>query len=116
MTISNIVDPAASTAKLRGEGQNDRPKIVPDRRRYKRVEVSLDGRVMTEDKQEYPCQVFNMSPSGMAVWAPVTPRPMERVVAYLDNLGRLEGARTFAGGFAVEIKASSQKRERNLLT
>ncbi len=41
-------------------------------------------------------------------------------MAYLDNLGRLEGtvARTFEGGFAVEIKASTQKRERiaNLLT
>jgi hypothetical protein len=41
-------------------------------------------------------------------------------VAYIENLGRLEGtvAPTFEGGFAVDIKASSQKRERiaNLLT
>ncbi len=41
-------------------------------------------------------------------------------MAYLDNFGRLEGivARIFDGGFAVEINASTQKRERiaNLLT
>lgn len=75
---------------------------------------------MTEDKQEYVCEVFNMSPGGMALRAPAAPQPGERVVTYLDNLGRLEGtvARIFEGGFAVELKASAQKRERiaNLLT
>ena len=44
----------------------------------------------------------------------------ERIVAYLDNLGRIEGvvSRTFEGGFAVRILASLHKRERiaNLLT
>jgi len=120
MTISNIADPAFPTGRLRGERQGDRPKIVPDRRHYKRVAVSINGRFMSEDKQEYPCEVFNMSPGGMALQAPISPRPGERVVTYLDSLGRLEGtvARTFEGGFAVEIKASAQKRERiaNLLT
>lgn len=120
MSISNIADMDAPVGRLRGERQGDRPKIVPDRRRFKRVPVTLNGRFMTEDKQEYPCEVFNMSPGGMALRAPMAPRPGERVVAYLENLGRLEGivARLFDGGFAVEIKASAQKRERiaNLLT
>jgi len=120
MTISNMTDATVPGVRLRGERQGDRPKIVPDRRRYKRVVVSLNGRIMTEDKREFPCQVLNMSPGGMALRASASPRPGERVVAYLDNLGRLEGtvARTIEGGFAVEIKASTQKRERiaNLLT
>lgn len=120
MSISNIADMDAPVGRLRGERQGDRPKIVPDRRRFKRVPVTLNGRFMTEDKQEYPCEVFNMSPGGMALRAPMAPRAGERVVAYLENLGRLEGivARLFDGGFAVEIKASAQKRERiaNLLT
>lgn len=108
--------------RLRAERRSDRPvpKIVPDRRRFRRVPVNLHGRFMAEDKQEYPCEVTDMSAGGMALLAPVVVQPGERIVAYLENLGRLEGtvARVFAGGFAVEIKASAQKRERiaNLLT
>ena len=98
----------------------NRPKIVPDRRRHRRVPVSVFGRFMREDKQEYPCQVVNMSAGGMAMIAPVACEDGERIVAYLDNLGRIEGVvvRSFEGGFAVRILASLYKRERiaNLLT
>ena len=52
--------------------------------------------------------------------APVACDDGERIVAYLDNLGRIEGVvvRSFEGGFAVRILASLHKRERiaNLLT
>ena len=120
MAISDIGDTSQSAARLRQERQGQRPKIVPDRRRYKRVELTLTGRFMTEDKQEHFCEVFNMSPGGMALRSTTSPQPGERIVAYLDNLGRLEGTvmRNFEGGFAVELKASTQKRERiaNLLT
>ena len=104
------------------ERRMNRPlvKIVPERRRHRRVPVTVVGRFMREDKQEYPCQVINMSAGGMAMLAPVTCQPGERIVAYLDNLGRIEGivARAFEGGFAVRILASLYKRERivNLLT
>lgn len=95
-------------------------RIVPDRRRHRRVPVNVFGRFMREDKQEYPCQVINMSAGGMAILAPVSCDSGERIVAYLDNLGRIEGvvARPFEGGFAVRILASLYKRERiaNLLT
>jgi hypothetical protein len=98
----------------------NRPKIVPDRRRHRRVPVTVTGRFMREDKQEYPCQLVNMSAGGMAMLAPVTCDVGERIVAYLDNLGRIEGivVRSFEGGFAVRILASLYKRERiaNLLT
>ncbi|MGZ5850930.1 MAG: PilZ domain-containing protein [Methyloceanibacter sp.] len=96
------------------------PKIVPDRRRHRRVPVRVFGRFMREDKQEYPCQVINMSPGGMALLSPVTCGDGERVVCYLDNFGRIEGvvARSFEGGFALRILASLYKREKiaNMLT
>ncbi len=78
-------------------------KIVPERRRHRRVPVTVHGRFMREDKQEYPCQVINMSAGGMAILAPVPCKTGERIVAYLDNLGRIEGivVRPFEGGFAV---------------
>jgi hypothetical protein len=95
-------------------------KIVPDRRRHRQVPVKVIGRFMRENKQEYPCQVINMSAGGMALLAPVGCDVDERIVAYLDNLGRIEGivVRRFEGGFAVRILASLYKRERiaNLLT
>jgi hypothetical protein len=75
---------------------------------------------MRENKQEYPCQLINMSAGGMAMLAPVACDIDERIVAYLDNLGRIEGivVRRFEGGFAVRILGSLYKRERiaNLLT
>ncbi|HUU66755.1 MAG TPA: PilZ domain-containing protein [Methyloceanibacter sp.] len=113
---------SAPTARLRRERRTDRPfpKIVPERRRYRRLKVSLQGRFMSEDEREYPCEVIDMSAGGMALLAPISCQVGERIVAYLDNLGRLEGtvARAFEGGFAVQINASVQKRERivNLLT
>ncbi|MGH6832440.1 MAG: PilZ domain-containing protein, partial [Methyloceanibacter sp.] len=95
-------------------------RIVPERRRHRRMPVTVHGRFMREDKQEYPCQVINMSAGGMAILAPVPCKTGERIVAYLDNLGRIEGivVRPFEGGFAVRILASLYKRERiaNLLT
>ncbi|MBC8013675.1 MAG: PilZ domain-containing protein [Methyloceanibacter sp.] len=115
----------ADSARERRERALDRrsrplPKLVPERRKHLRVPVNVFGRFMREDKQEYPCQVINMSAGGMALLAPVNCDLGERIVAYLDNLGRIEGVvvRAFEGGFAVRILASLHKRERiaNLLT
>jgi hypothetical protein len=94
-----------------------KPKILPlaeERRRFQRVKVNLLGRYMLEDRREYPCQVVNMSPGGMALLAPMIGRPGERVIAYVDHLGRLEGkvARTFDNGFAMTIAASPRKRDK----
>ncbi|MBV9956284.1 MAG: PilZ domain-containing protein [Pseudolabrys sp.] len=92
-------------------------KILPlteERRRHQRVKVELLGRYMLADHREFPCQVTNMSPGGMAVIAPVTGQPGERVVAYVDHLGRLEGtiARHFQNGFAMTISATLRKRDK----
>jgi hypothetical protein len=55
-----------------------------------------------------------MSPGGMAVIAPVSGAPGERIIAYVDHLGRLEGhiARVFQNGFAMTISATARKRDK----
>jgi len=129
MTIPSIAiaeEPAAEPIRVRAKRILDSnakrpvPKLVPDRRKHQRVMVRVFGRFMREDKQEYPCQVVNMSPGGMVVLSPVSCADNERVVAYLDNFGRIEGVvmRSFEGGFAVRILASHFKREKiaNMLT
>lgn len=85
-----------------------------DRRRYARVDVNLLGRFMLEDRQEYPCQTVDMSPGDAVLIAPVTPRLGERVVAYLDHIGRIEGtsSRMFDGGFAMTISATLRKKDK----
>ncbi len=76
--------------------------------------MDLLGRYMLPDRREFPCQVVNMSPGGMAVIAPVGGKLGERVIAYVDHLGRLEGqiARTFENGFAMTIAATARKRDK----
>ncbi|MBM3529846.1 MAG: PilZ domain-containing protein [Alphaproteobacteria bacterium] len=85
-----------------------------ERRRHQRVRVNLLGRYMLSDRQEYPCQVVNMSPGGMALIAPQVGAVGERVIAYVDHLGRLEGkiARHFQSGFAMTISATPRKRDK----
>jgi hypothetical protein len=85
-----------------------------ERRRFQRVGVDLLGRYMLADRREFPCQVVNMSPGGMAIVAPVSGAEGERVVAYIDHLGRLEGTivRVHPNGFAMTIAATARKREK----
>ncbi len=94
-----------------------KPKYLPlaeERRRFQRVKVNLLGRYMLADRREFPCQVINMSPGGMALVTPVMGNPGERVIAYVDHLGRLEGkiARNLDNGFAMTIAASPRKRDK----
>src|ERR1700737_2316965 len=88
--------------------------LSEERRRFQRVRVNLLGRYMLADRREFPCQVANMSPGGMALIAPVAGEPGERVIAYVDHLGRLEGkiARQFENGFAMTIAATMRKRDK----
>jgi PilZ domain len=88
--------------------------LSEDRRRFQRVRVNLLGRYMLADRREFPCQVVNMSPGGMALVAPVAGAPGERVIAYVDHLGRLEGhiARLLPNGFAMTISATARKRDK----
>src|SRR3981081_3938400 len=89
-------------------------RLANEHRTYQRVKVDLLGRYMLEDRREFPCQVVNMSPGGMAVIAPQCRRLGERVVAYIDHIGRLEGmiSRIFPSGFSMNIAASQRKRDK----
>jgi hypothetical protein len=94
-----------------------KPLFLPlseERRRFQRVRVNLLGRYMLSDRREFPCQVGNMSPGGMALIAPVRGQVSERVIAYVDHVGRLEGvvARHFENGFAMTIAATPRKRDK----
>ena len=87
---------------------------VDERRRYQRVRVNLLGRFMLLDRREFPCQVIEMSPGDMVLIAPQIAPEGERVIAYIDHLGRLEGtvARNFENGFAIRFSSTERKRDK----
>ncbi|MDX2157612.1 MAG: PilZ domain-containing protein [Hyphomicrobiaceae bacterium] len=89
-------------------------RLEPDRRRHRRVPLSLLGRFMRANKQEYPCKLVDISVGGAALMSPVPVEDGERVVVYLDVLGGLEGkvVRQLPGGFAMELSATPHKREK----
>ena len=89
-------------------------RTVTDRRKHNRVPVVLLGRFMRASKHEYPCKLIDVSVGGAALMSPAQLDLGERVIAYFDQLGGLEGtvARTFPGGFAIQFTMTGHKREK----
>lgn len=85
-----------------------------ERRDFQRVNVKLYGRYMLEDRTEHPCQVIDMSPGSASMLAEFIGEPGEKVIAYLDHIGRVEGVltRTNDDGFAMTILASDRKKDK----
>ncbi|WP_069880064.1 PilZ domain-containing protein [Bosea sp. BIWAKO-01] len=85
-----------------------------ERRRHQRMKVVLLGRYMLPNRMEYPCQTVDISPGGLHLVAPAKAHPGERVIVYLEHLGRIEGiaVRSTLEGFAMTITATSRKREK----
>jgi hypothetical protein len=86
----------------------------PAARAFQRVGIKVEGRLMLADRQEYPCIATEMSPGDVEFECVGRPRINERVIAYLDHLGRIEGTVTEIGdsGFSMQINATDRKREK----
>lgn len=85
-----------------------------ENRRFQRVPVTLFGRYMLKSRREYPCQTVEMSPGDMTVFAPVKAQIGEKVVVYLDEIGRFAGVamRQTDTGFALSMNLPPMKRDK----
>ncbi len=85
-----------------------------ERRRYKRIELTLLGRFMRADKQEYTCRLNDISIGGASIASDVLPNERERVVVQFEEIGILEGevVRAFPGGFAMTFTATHRRRQK----
>ena len=85
-----------------------------ERRRFARVKLVLPGRYMLEDRREFPCQTMDVSVGGLCLTAPVPGAIGEKIVAYFEALGRIEGVvvRRHEFGFAISASMSPAKREK----
>ncbi|MDN2579240.1 PilZ domain-containing protein [Aquibium sp. ELW1220] len=85
-----------------------------ERRYFQRVRVKVYGRFMLEDRTEHPCQVIDMSPGNALLRADRVGELGEKVIAYIDHIGRIEGVvtRISSDGFAMTIVASERKKDK----
>ena len=86
----------------------------PEQRSFQRVTVNLPGRLMLANYDEFDCIAAEMSPGDVYFTCRGRPSQGERVIAYIDHLGRVEGTvlHLTPGGFAMNIVASERKREK----
>lgn len=85
-----------------------------ERRYFQRVRVKVYGRFMLEDRSEHPCQIIDMSPGNALLRADRVGELGEKVIAYIDHIGRIEGVvtRVAEDGFAMTIIASERKKDK----
>ncbi|MGA2793447.1 MAG: PilZ domain-containing protein [Roseiarcus sp.] len=84
-----------------------------ERRRHERLKLTLPGRYMLSDHHEHPCSTINVSPVGIAVSGQQKGLIGERIILYINQIGRLEGviARNSDTWFAVKLQLSPSKCE-----
>lgn len=85
-----------------------------DDRRHRRIVITLPVRFMAEGGDEHRALLFDMSPGGVSVTSDVKPEIGVRVVLYIDDIGRCEGAvtRQHPFGFAVRLTTTQNRRDR----
>ncbi|WOS64100.1 PilZ domain-containing protein [Sinorhizobium fredii] len=81
---------------------------------FQRVSVNLSGRLMLANRDEYECTAVDMSPGDVLFATAARPRAGERIIAYIDHVGRLEGtvSRLAEDAFVIQLNATERKREK----
>jgi hypothetical protein len=76
--------------------------------------MELPGRYLTPEGDEYDCVTIDFSPAGIRFRAPALPSPGANIVAYVRDLGRIQGrvVRRLRDGFIIAVAASEIKAER----
>ncbi len=89
-------------------------KTPVDHRAFQRVIVNLQGRLMLSDLSEFECKAVDMSPGDIHLQCTAFPHIGERIIAYVDHIGRLEGnvVKLVDHGFIISLQATDRKREK----
>ena len=89
-------------------------KVQPDQRSFQRVAVNLPGRLMLANHEEFDCTVIDMSPGDAHFTSHARAGMGERIIAYIDHVGRIEGVVNLLteAGFTIQLTATDRKREK----
>lgn len=85
-----------------------------ERRRFRRLPLTVNGRMLDSLGRERDCRTADMSPGDARILAPVLPSVGERVIIYLEGFGRMTGnvARRGEDGAAIIFDFGAHKREK----
>lgn len=103
------------TAEAGAHAASKQSTTIPDpENQFQAVQVSFAGRLMLRDGDEHDAEVIEMSPGSATIASKARPALGERVVAYVDHVGRIEGQawRVHEGGFGMTVDASQRKRDK----
>ena len=94
-----------------------RPRVdafAVERRRHARVRVCLTGQFMRENRKEFPCTTIDVSVGGIAFTAEEQVQIGEKIIAYITQIGRVQGIvrRVMPAAFAIAMTLPQLKRER----
>lgn len=93
----------------------DTPPRGNDQRAFQRVSVNLHGRMLTASRDEVDCVVVTMSPGDAELQATARVSAGDRIIAYVDHVGRIEGTveRVASNNaFILTVNATERKREK----
>src|SRR6266436_8833759 len=106
---------SSDESRAREAGQKIIARALKERRRFRRVNVAVTGRLYIPATQEETiCTIEDISPGDASLLCQLREEPKGRAVIYLDTLGRFEGpiVRAKNGGFVMTFSCSLQKREK----
>lgn len=81
---------------------------------FQNVAVDLHGRLMCADFNEFECVALEMSPGEVLFKCGALPRLHERIISYIDHIGRIEGKvkKLNDDGFVISVHATERKRQK----
>lgn len=106
---------AVSLAELHAQLTSSRKQAPAERRRFRRIGLAVTGRMLDGAGCEHDCRTADISPGDARLISSAEVKIGDRVIFYLDDLGRLEGHVVRAGEdgqFAVIFSGSIHKREK----
>jgi hypothetical protein len=86
-----------------------------ERRRFRRMPIQVSGRLLDTFGREHDCRTEDISPGDVRIAATTLPPIGERVVIYLEGIGRVSGKVARAcgeGEVAVIFDFTAHKREK----
>lgn len=86
-----------------------------ERRRFRRMPIEVSGRMLDPLGREHDCRTADISPGDIRIAAAILPQVGDRVVLYLEGIGRVTGnvaRKCGEGEVAIIFDFSAHKRER----
>lgn len=115
MTIDQDVETPAAPPPfpVNGSAGGAEPQGA-ERRRHRRAPMKLGARFMLDDGSEHQGSVIDVSLGGISFASKTQPPQGTGVIAYIEELGRVEGTviRGHSVGFSILLALTPYKRER----